>query len=163
MLRKTDPFSRAVRIHSMAIATPMGSSIQRQRLGLQLVMAAACLVPIGAGLAGVVMGSRMIDHGGLGGSGTGISEDSQFRYLSGLLLAIGLCFLSLVPRIERMGAAMRLLTFIVFIGGLARLAGVLTLGLPSRPMLGGLTMELAVTPLLCLWQMSLARRYRAEN
>jgi hypothetical protein len=146
----------------MAIATPLRDSIQRQRLGLQLAMAAACLIPIGAGLAGVVMGSRMIDHGGPL-SGMGISEDSQFRYLSGLLLAIGLCFLSLVPRIERMGAAMRLLTFIVFIGGLARLAGVLALGLPSRPMLGGLTMELAVTPLLCLWQMNLARRYRPKG
>jgi hypothetical protein len=123
----------------------------------------ACLIPIGAGLAGVVMGSRMLDHGFTGISEAGISQDSQFRYLSGLLLAIGLCFLSLVPRIERASAAMRLLTFIVFIGGLARLAGVVALGLPSRPMLGGLTMELAVTPLLCLWQMSLARRYRAEG
>jgi fumarate reductase subunit D len=132
--------------------------MQRQRLGLQLVMTAACLIPIGAGLAGVVMGIGMLDKNAIG-----VSEDSQFRYLSGLLLAIGLCFLSLVPRIERAGTAMQLLTFIVFIGGLARLAGVLTLGLPSRPMLGGLTMELAVTPLLCLWQMSLARRYRAER
>ena len=139
----------------MAIATPLRNSIKRQRLGLQLVMVAACLVPIGAGLAGVVMGSRMIDKVGMGISEAGISQDSQFRYLSGLLLAVGLCFLSLVPRIERMGSAMRLLTFIVFIGGLARLAGMLALGLPSRPMLGGLTMELAVTPLLCLWQMSL--------
>ena len=155
-MRKTDPIGRTVRINVMSIASPMRNSIQRQRLGLQLVMAAACLIPVAAGLAGVVMGSRMIDHDVMG-----VSEDSQFRYLSGLLLAIGLCFLSLVPRIERMGAAMRLLTFIVFIGGLARLAGVLALGLPSRPMLGGLTMELAVTPLLCLWQMSLARRYRA--
>ncbi|HEX3066601.1 MAG TPA: DUF4345 domain-containing protein [Dongiaceae bacterium] len=147
----------------MAKATPLRNSIKRQRLGLQLVMVAACLVPIGAGLAGVVMGSRMIDKVGMGISEAGISQDSQFRYLSGLLLAVGLCFLSLVPRIERMGSAMRLLTFIVFIGGLARLAGVLATGLPSRPMLGGLAMELAVTPLLCLWQMSLARRYLPEG
>jgi hypothetical protein len=141
----------------------MRDSISGQRLCLQFVMILACLIPIGAGLAGSLLGSRMIDKVGMGMSEAGISQDSQFRYLSGLLLAVGLCFLSLVPKIERAGAAMRLLTFIVFIGGLARLVGVISFGLPSRPMLGGLTMELAVTPLLCLWQMNLARRFRAEG
>lgn len=116
------------------------------------------MIPIAAGLAGAVMGSGIPEKGNMG-----ISEDSQFRYLSGLLLAIGLCFLSLVPKIERATAAMRLLTFIVIIGGLARLAGVAVLGIPSRWMVGGLTMELAVTPLLCLWQTKLAQRYRAEK
>ena len=135
----------------------MLASIRRQRLCLQLVMAIACLVPISAGLAGALMGSGMVEK-----TSMGISEDSQFRYLSGLLLAIGLCFLSLVPKIERATTTMRLLTFIVIIGGLARLAGVAVLGFPSRSMLGALTMELAVTPLLCLWQTNLAYRYRAE-
>jgi hypothetical protein len=136
----------------------MRESIERQRLCLQLVMAIACLIPIAFGLAGALMGGGMLEKGGVG-----ISEDSQFRYLSGLLLAIGLCFLSLVPKIERATSAMRLLTFIVIIGGLARLAGVAVLGFPSRPLLGGLAMELAVTPLLCLWQTKLAERYRAEK
>jgi len=136
----------------------MRGSFRRQRLCLQLVMVIACMIPIAAGLAGAVMGSGIPEKGNMG-----ISEDSQFRYLSGLLLAIGLCFLSLVPKIERATAAMRLLTFIVIIGGLARLAGVAVLGIPSRWMVGGLTMELAVTPLLCLWQTKLAQRYRAEK
>ena len=140
------------------VVRAMGGSIQRQRLCLQFVMAIACLIPIAAGLAGALMGSGSLERAGIG-----ISEDSQFRYLSGLLLAIGLCFLSLVPKIERATSGMRLLTFIVIIGGLARLAGVATMGFPSRPMLGGLAMELAVTPLLCLWQTKLAERYRAEK
>ncbi len=136
----------------------MGGSIERQRLCLQFVVAIACLPPIGAGLAGALMGSGLLEK-----SSMAVSEDSQFRYLSGLLLAIGLCFLSLVPKIERATAPMRLLTFIVIIGGVARLGGVAVMGFPSRPMLGGLTMELAVVPLLCLWQTKLARRYRAEK
>lgn len=136
----------------------MLASIRRQRLCLQLVMAIACLIPISAGLAGALIGSGMVEKSSLG-----VSEDSQFRYLSGLLLAIGLCFLSLVPKIERATTAMRLLTFIVIIGGLARLAGVAILGVPPRPILAALTMELAVTPLLCLWQTKLAQRYRAEG
>ena len=135
----------------------MRTSIRRQRLCLQFVMAIACLVPIAAGLSGALMGSGVLEKGS-----AGISEDSQFRYLSGLLLAIGLCFLSLVPKIERATAAMRALTFIVITGGLARLAGIAILGFPSRPMLGALALELAVTPLLCLWQAKLAYRYRME-
>ena len=89
--------------------------------------------------------------------GADISADSHFRYLSGLLLAIGLCFWRLVPTIEREGPAARMLAFIVVIGGLARLASLIGHGLPSLAMLGGLAMELVVTPLLCLWQMRVAR------
>ena len=84
--------------------------------------------------------------------------DSHFRYLSGLLLGIGLAFWSTIPGIERKGRMFQLLTAIVFIGGLARLYGVLIDGWPGAPMIGGLAMELVVTPLLCLWQALLARR-----
>ena len=41
---------------------------------------------------------------------------------------------------------------LVFAGGLARLLGLVLAGVPPAPMLGGLTMELVVTPLLCVWQ-----------
>jgi hypothetical protein len=48
------------------------------------------------------------------------------------------------------------LTAIVFVGGLARLGGVIAVGEPSAPMLFGLAMELVVTPLVCLWQSRIA-------
>lgn len=106
-----------------------------------------------AGLAGVVLGSGMLDD-----PSASISLDSHVRYLSGLLLGIGLASWTMIPRIETATVPFRLITFLVVTGGLARLAGVFAVGVPSKPMLFGLVMELAVTPLLCLWQARVARR-----
>ena len=109
------------------------------------------LVPVLAGLSGVVLGASMAAPSP-GASGL----DSHFRYLSGLLLAIGFGFWSTVPSIERRTARFRLLTALVVAGGLGRLVGVLLDGLPPAPMLAGLGMELVVTPLLCAWQSRIA-------
>ncbi len=122
------------------------------RRGLQIAIAAFGLVPVLGGLAGVVLGPGMA-----GDAATTLGQDSHFRYLSGLLLGIGLVFWSLIPRVEREGRLFRLLTLIVAIGGLARLGGLLTIGVPPPAMLFGLVMELGTTPLLCFWQYRLAR------
>ena len=122
------------------------------RRALQIVVAILALVPIGAGLAGVLWGPAMV------ASTESVPLDSHFRYLSGLLLAIGLGFWSCVPQIAERGPRFRLLTGIVIIGGLGRAVSLETAGLPDVPMLFGLIMELAVTPALCLWQALDARR-----
>ncbi len=122
---------------------------------LQIAIAAGGLVPVSAGLAGLILGASLA-----GQSHPAADLDSHFRYLSGLLLGIGLAFWSTIPGIERKGRMFQLLTAIVFIGGLARLYGVLIDGWPGLPMIGGLVMELVVTPLLCLWQALLARRIK---
>jgi hypothetical protein len=49
---------------------------------------------------------------------------------------------------------------IVVTGGLGRLLSLLVRGVPDRPMLAALVMELAVTPALALWQSRIARRTR---
>ena len=115
---------------------------------LRVAVAVAGLVPVAAGLDGVLRGAAM-----LGGSPTAnLTLDSHLRYLSGLLLAIGLAFWSTIPAIERQTARFRLLTALVVVGGFGRLYGILVEGLPPAPMLFGLVMELGVTPLLCWWQ-----------
>lgn len=81
-----------------------------------------------------------------------VSLDSHFRYLSGLLFALGLCFWSFIPRIEQKTAEARLLAFLVVIGGAARLAALIFVGVPSIPMILAIVMELVLTPSLCLWQ-----------
>jgi hypothetical protein len=121
-----------------------------ERRALQLVILLAGIVPVFGGGAGAVLGERAF------GPWAGAGEDSHMRYLSGLLLAIGLAFWGCVPAIERRGLIVRLLTLIVVTGGLARLAGVVLAGNPGR-MAWALVMELIVTPLVCLWQMRLAR------
>ena len=128
--------------------TPAG-----ERRLLQLAIALGGFVPVGAGLQGALLGANMT------GEGTpGPSLDSHVRYLSGLLFGIGLAYWEAIPTIEKRTARMRLLTAIVALGGLMRLLGILLVGVPGGAMLFGLSMELVVTPLLCLWQGRVARR-----
>ena len=113
-----------------------------EKRALQMSIAIAALLPVSAGLWDIT-------HGLSGSVGW---ADNHHRYLSGLLLAIGLGFWSAIPEIEAKAARIRLLTVLVVIGGLARLLG-LALGDTATPLVvTALVMELAVTPLLCLWQ-----------
>lgn len=121
---------------------------QAGSLALQLAVLAAAAVPVAAGAWGVISA--------LGASRSGLA--SHERYLSGLLLAIGLAFWSTLPAIERKTERFRLLAALVVVGGLCRLAGVTTGDALTAPTAAALVMELAVTPLLCLWQ---SRRSRA--
>jgi hypothetical protein len=120
-------------------------------MALQAAVAVAGLVPVGAGLAGALMGPAMLDE-----PISSIATDSQFRYLSGLLLAIGLGFWSTIPQLPRRTARVRLLTAVVVLGGLGRLYGVTQQGWPETPMVLALVMELLVTPLLCFWQAAIS-------
>ena len=111
-----------------------------ERRLLQLTIALAGLVPVGGG--------------GWGALGYW-HDDSHSRYLSGLLLGIGLTFWWTIPTIERRGPIVRGLAIIVVIGGLARLGAVIQHGSAlSLP----LAMELAVTPLIALWRERVERR-----
>jgi hypothetical protein len=123
-------------------------TLLREAIALRATVAIAGIVPVGAGLAGMLRGAAMLG----GHPAANLTLDSHLRYLSGLLLAIGLGFWSTIPRIEQQTARFRLLTAIVVVGGLGRLYGVTAEGLPPAPMLFGLAMELGVTPLLCWWQ-----------
>jgi hypothetical protein len=114
----------------------------------------AGVVPVFGGGVGVWKGAAMLSHG------AGADLDSHVRYLSGLLLGIGLTFWSLVPNVERRGTVFRLLTAIVFVGGVSRLAGAISSGLAPEhwPMPGALVMELIVTPALAAWQARVSAR-----
>ena len=114
---------------------------------LQAAVAVAAIVPVGAGSLGVWKGAPNEPAG----------FDSHFRYLSGLLLGLGLTFWSLIPGIDRRAGLVRALTFIVVLGGLCRLYSLIVRGDPGT-MHYALVMELVVTPALCLWQARVSRR-----
>jgi hypothetical protein len=136
---------------------PRVAVIDRERRLLQRIVAVAALVPVLSGLSGVVFGFALT-----GDRTMSVSADSHFRYLSGLLLGIGLCFWSTVPAIEEKTTFFRFLTLVVVLGGLARLLGLWLTGVPSLTMMAALVMELVVTPALCLWQTRVANRYAED-
>jgi Domain of unknown function (DUF4345) len=129
------------------------NGMERERRYLQRAVAVLALVPVSAGLFGVLFGPALT------GDQVSVSADSHFRYLSGLLLAIGLLFWSTTSAIEEKTGRFRLLALVVFIGGLGRLLGLLLTGVPSLYMLAGLALELVITPIMVLWQTRVANAY----
>jgi hypothetical protein len=127
------------------------SGIEKQ--ALQIAVALGSLVPIMAGIASVLVGPRMLESVVIASG----DLDSHFRYLSGLLLGIGMGYASTIPRIETHGRRFRLLTGIVLVGGLGRLLSLAVIGIPSPSMVAALVMELLVTPALAFWQWRVAR------
>jgi len=133
---------------SDALARPFPDTSRR---ALQLCVFVAASVAVSGGLWGVVTA--------LGGEDTVFSNHE--RYLSGLLLAIGLAFWTTLPGIERKADRFSLLAAIVVIGGLSRIAGV-AMGDPlSTPTICALVMELLVAPGLWCWQRHVAASRRS--
>ncbi len=129
-------------------------TVEVERRWLQVAILIAGIVPVTGGLSGILAGPWLLELG----SSCGTTCESHVRYLSGLLLGVGLFAWSLIPTVERAGAPFQLLTGLVVIGGLARLSSLAFVGMPSKLMMGGLLMELIVTPGLCAWQRRIARR-----
>lgn len=121
---------------------------------LQIVVAIACLVPLGVGGMSVLRGPGSFGHPPV----VPIDLDSHFRYISGIFFGVGVAFVTCIPAIERKGARFRLLGALVVAGGCARLVSLLAVGAPSRGHVFGLAMELGVVPLLMLWQWRIERR-----
>jgi hypothetical protein len=71
-----------------------------------------------------------------------------------------LIFLAYIPRIQRRSEVFAVLSGMVVVGGLARLAALDVQQPPSTGVVLALMMELLVVPLLFVWQRRLARRFR---
>jgi hypothetical protein len=116
------------------------------------------MVPLSMGLASVIRSAEVLR--GMEPPFP-IDLDSHYRYLSGLLLGIGLTFLASIPRIEARGTVFRALGVIIFIGGAARLLSLVEHGAPGFGHQFGLVMELVVVPCIVLWQARVAKRFAA--
>ncbi|CAF3463150.1 unnamed protein product [Rotaria sp. Silwood1] len=118
-----------------------------QRLALQIVIGLLAIIPLFVGLQGIFRGPNMLAEG----YNYPLSVDSHFRYLSGLPVAIGLLLLRSLPTIDRDASDLRRVSLLIFIGGLGRLWGLITLGFDISTMVATLA-ELFLFPFLCLWQ-----------
>jgi len=128
-----------------------------ERRLLQLAIAIGSLIPLLAGGLGMLNGAEIVR-----GTPAPVPPDldSHFRYLSGLLFALGLGFLSCIPRIEGQSRRFRLLGAIVLVGGLGRALSLFDIGLAGVEHRLALGLELGTMPLLLLWQWRVARTAR---
>ncbi|HEY7382125.1 MAG TPA: DUF4345 domain-containing protein [Beijerinckiaceae bacterium] len=127
--------------------------MDRERRALQWAVAALAIIPVAAGLYGVLFGPALtVDR-------ATAWADSHYRQMSGLLFGAGLCLLSTVPAIEQRTGRFRLLVLLIFIAGIGRLIGFFLTGIASFSVVVGLTLELFVAPILALWQTRVANRY----
>jgi hypothetical protein len=106
----------------------------------------AALVPLLAGGAGAVTGFAFM------GLTLPADGDSHARYLSGLLLGVGLVALWCAEAPVTRGQAFSALTLVVVVGGAARALGWVLAGPPPLPHQLALIMELGVVPALWLWR-----------
>ncbi len=130
----------------------------RQRRLLQATIAVLAMLPVLAGLAGVVTGGQF-----LGVKAAPVDLDSHLRFLSGLFLAFGLGWYSCIPAIEKKTERIRFLAILTFCGGLARLASLFIAGRPSAGHMLGLGMELLVVPCLVLWHHRMAALVKGSS
>lgn len=129
-----------------------------ERRALQICVALAACLPVTSGLYDVVTGLAGHSKMTPGMAIVSYSTESHYRYLSGLLAAIGVGFWTTVPDIETKTARFRLLAAIVVAGGFARLLGVLFADKLTLIVIVALVMELGVVPVLGLWQARIAGR-----
>lgn len=123
-----------------------------ERLLLQIATAFSGLVLVALGVAGVILGVQFLH-----GVGT-ITVDNYFRLLSGILVGVGIAFLTSIPHIERHRERFGILTLMIVLGGLADFYSVVLHGVPSIGTFFGLFMTLIYAPLLWLLQRHVARR-----
>jgi len=106
---------------------------------------AASIVPLLAGGAGAVTGFGFLAEE------VSPAIDSHGRYLSGLLLGVGLASLWCAQAPRPRAQAFLVLAAIVTLGGCFRALGWALVGPPPLPHQLALLMELGVVPLLALW------------
>lgn len=103
----------------------------------------ASVVPLAAGMAGVATG-----FGFLGVADLPTGAASHARYLSGLLLGLGLAALWCAARLGERRAVFAMLCLVVIAGGAARALGLVFDGVPPAEHVAALAMELGVVPAL---------------
>ena len=122
------------------------------KLGLQIVLGVLSLIPLFFAVIGLGLGADRLDPGG-----APAALDNQFRYLSGVYLLVTLLAWRIIPRVEREGVLLALVTAALFVGGLGRVVSHFEAG-PGQPVqMAAMALELGA-PLLILWQRAVAKR-----
>lgn len=125
---------------------------------LQILTVLLALVPILTGAAGMLLGpAELKTFSPISTVDPSHVLDSNYRYFSGLWLALGICLLFTVRSIELNGLLFKVVWGAIFIGGLGRALSMFQLGLPLPPFIGFTALELIGAPLFIYWQSTVAK------
>ncbi len=124
------------------------------RNALQITLAIFSVIPLAFGLSGVFFGAGRW----LPGEAIPPELDNQYRYLSAYYLSLSFLLWWAIPHIERHTTLIRIITFVMFLGGLSRLWSFVDVGSASQTQIIAMGIELAA-PLIAVWQGFLARRH----
>ncbi len=128
-----------------------------ERNALQLILGVLSLIPLAGLVIGFTDGSDFFMPEG---SHAPANLDNQFRYLSGVYVAVTIGIWYALPEIERRLAIMRIIGAAIMLGAVGRLLSMRSHGVPDDPaMIVGVVLEGVVVPLLLLWQARIARQY----
>lgn len=120
---------------------------------LQTILALIALVAIVTGMWSIISGvaDKSNEISINTNNSAHIIFDSNYRYYSGLWLGVGFALLWIIPTIEKQKSAFRLISCIIFIGGIGRIVSMLTLA-PPHPLFIFFTVIELLFPLLILMQ-----------
>lgn len=114
---------------------------------LMVLLVLTALVPIGTGALGVVGGLLL----GPGPDATTDYFDSEYRFLNGIWLCVGVILLWSLVRPEARAGITRAALTVCIVGGAARLVSALAQGWPPGVFGASLVVELTVIPALLIW------------
>jgi hypothetical protein len=114
---------------------------------LRIVLGVLGLVPIYIGVTGMFSGLERL----VPGYEVSPDSDGQYRYLSAIYLGFGVLILWVQSRLASQVPLFRILLAMVFVAGVARALPLVTLGLPSTPVLIALIFELVFPPIVVYW------------
>jgi Domain of unknown function (DUF4345) len=77
--------------------------------------------------------------------------DNEWRFMSAIWLSIGVCFLWMLPQIEKYAQSFQMLLALIAIGGIGRAISWALHGTPSTDLIIFTSIELIVCPLLIIW------------
>jgi hypothetical protein len=115
-----------------------------------ILLTLTAVIPVGTGALGIVGGLLL----GPGPDATSAYFDSEYRFLNGIWLCVGIVLLWSLRQPEARATITRTLLAVCIVGGVARLVSVAAQGWPPGVFGASLIVELTVIPALLIWHRS---------
>jgi hypothetical protein len=131
------------------------------RRALQIVVGLLGIIPLAAGLLGLLAGVEDPRYGG--GVPSLVVLDSNIRFHAGVWFGLGLTLYWLIPTIERQTVLFRALWAMILIGGIGRLVSMAMLGWPPARTVAFAALEIIGAPLFVWWQSRVAKDERRRD